>query len=59
MRTDKKDKQTYMVNTKEDKDQLVAAINECIINIPNLGKDKKDTREVREAAFAAFKKTLA
>lgn len=28
VRTDKKDKQTYMVTTKEDKDQLVAAINE-------------------------------
>ncbi len=52
VRTDKKDKTTYMVNTKEEKDAWVSAINHCIINVPKLSNDKKDTREIREATFA-------
>ena len=35
VRTDKKDKQTYMVGTKEEKDQLVAQINEVHTWITN------------------------
>lgn len=52
VRTDKKEKTTYLVATREEKDQWVNSINECIINIPNLSKDRRDTKEIREAAFA-------
>lgn len=52
LRAPQKEKMTYICSTREEKDAWVNAINECIINIPNLSKDKRDTKEIREAAFA-------
>ncbi len=48
----------FSVRAQEDKDSWINTVNECIINIPNLSKDRRDTKAIREAAFLAFKKTL-